>query len=249
MTGSTRTFHLLLALMLTCAGAVTSAAPVGVAGAPAPQATAQALSPSARLSQRITFFLRDQTQGLPGEVSFQIQVPESLSLPDCPDFVLNSPPSARPMGRSSVIVRCPGVTGSWSLTVPVQIQVLASYLVTTRQVPAGQLLTAADLSSRSGDLGLLPANTLTLPEQAIGQAPRSALGAGQPLRREMLRAPEVIRAGQSVKVFSGGAGFEVSNTGTSLNSGGIGTTVRVRLPSGQVVSGVATGTGTVRLSP
>ncbi|MBK6636269.1 MAG: flagellar basal body P-ring formation protein FlgA [Rhodocyclaceae bacterium] len=211
-------------------------------------AQTSALVPAvASLHRQIERFVRDQSAHLPGDVKVVVALPEHTALPECPAFSLSTPSGARTLGRSSVAVRCPALVGSWRLLVPVQIQVIAPYVVTARAIPAGQVLGPDDLSTRTGDLGTLPAGTLTQPEQALGHVTRTALAGAQALRPALLKVVEVVRSGQSVTVLAGGAGFEVRNTGMALNSGGAGSLIRVRLANGQVVNGVATDRGEVRL--
>lgn len=213
----------------------------------AASANAGAPPDPALLQAQIQRFVLEQSTHLPGDVTVSVHLPLGVSLPECPGFSLSTPSGARAMGRSSVAVRCPALAGTWSLLVPVQIQVLAPYLVTARAIPAGQALAADDLTTRTGDLGALPAGTLTQLEQALGQITRTALTGNQTLRPQLLKVVEVVRNGQSVTVLAGGSGFEVRNTGVALNGGGVGALIRVRLANGQVVNGTATPRGEVRL--
>lgn len=207
-----------------------------------------AASDTGALESQIGRFVLEQSSGLPGEVNVIVRLPAGTYLPECKEFSLTSPVHARPLGHSSIAVRCPSLPGSWSLLVPVQIQAIAPYLVAARNVPAGQILGLEDLATRTGDLGNMPPGTLTLPEQAVGQVTRTALPAGQPIRPQLLKVVEVVRSGQSVAVLAGGAGFEVRNTGVAQNGGGTGSMIRVRLGNGQVVTGSATARGEVRLA-
>jgi flagella basal body P-ring formation protein FlgA len=58
----------------------------------------------------------------------------------------------------------------------------------------------------------------------------------------------VIKQGQSVRVISTGAGFSVSAEGKAINNAGVGEVVRVRMESGQTVSGKARADGIVEIS-
>lgn len=212
----------------------------------APGSPGNPVSPGS-LPAELERYLRQQAQEVSADLRFQYSLPDASALPACPRFSFATPPGARNIGRSSVVIRCPEGDPNWSLVLPVQIQAFATYLVSARAIPAGQPLNADDLATRSGDLGLLPVGVLTQPEQAIGQLVRSALAAGQALRPQLLKAQEVIRAGQNVKVIALGQGFEVSNNGVALNAAAVGGSVRVRLANGQVVTGIATAGGLVRL--
>jgi flagella basal body P-ring formation protein FlgA len=74
-----------------------------------------------------------------------------------------------------------------------------------------------------------------------------SLGAGQPLRRDMLRQPHVVTQGQGVKLVSQGPGFQVSAEGRALANAADGQTVLVRGPSGQTISGIARSGGIVEV--
>jgi flagella basal body P-ring formation protein FlgA len=184
-------------------------------------------------------YLRAQTAGLPGTVTFQIgQLDRHARLAACDAFEPFLPSGSRLWGKTTVGVRCLG-PGRWTVYVPVQVRIAGHYLVAARQLAPGQVVGAADLLPQGGDLGALPANTLTDPAQAIGKTTRQAVAAGQPLRSELLSAALVVQQGQSVKLHSSGAGFSVSNEGKALNNAAEGQVVQVRTASGQVVSGIA----------
>lgn len=74
-----------------------------------------------------------------------------------------------------------------------------------------------------------------------------AIGAGQPLRADWLRAPVAVQQGQIVKLFARGNGFSVSHDGRALATAQSGQTVQIRTGSGQVVSGVARPGGLVEV--
>lgn len=191
--------------------------------------------------------LQIQIKGLPGKASYSIGAIGAAGLPPCDGFDVSTTPGASAWGRSSVTVRC--IAGaSWTFLVPVKIRVVGRYVISAQPLGSGQVIDAGDLGYQSGDLGEMPAGTLSDMEQAIGQVSRVALPAGRPLRADMLKEQTVIRQGQSVKVVSRGKGFEVSNEGRALANATIGQVVQVRLGSGQVVSGVAAANGTVEIS-
>lgn len=209
--------------------------------------TGYAQNSDASIRKAVDDFMRIQIKGLPGKASYTIDSIQSGSLPQCSGFDVTMTAGAPSMGRSSVSVRC--LAGaSWTLLVPVRILVLGQYLVSTRSITPGQTLAAGDVSTQTGDLGELPAGTLNVPEQAIGQVARSGLPAGRPLRLDMLKAPTVIQQGQSVKIISRGPGFQVTNEGKALGPGVIGQVVQIRLTSGQVVSGIARSNGEVEIN-
>jgi flagella basal body P-ring formation protein FlgA len=183
-------------------------------------------------------FLSQETRGLPGTVSTTVgAIDPRLSLPACPAMQTFVPQGTRLWGRSSVAVRC--TAPSWLIYVPVSVRVVDSYVVTARPVAQGQMLTAADMVTRRGDLSEFPVGVFASPEAALGHTALVSIAAGQALRRDMLRAPLLIQQGQTVRVVARGQSFEVSTDGRALSNAHADQVVEVRLASGQVVNGLA----------
>lgn len=200
------------------------------------------------VKQVVEEYLRVQTRGLPGDASFSIAAfDQDNNLPPCAMLEAFSPLGARLFGRTHVGVRCQ--TGAqWQVYIPAQIRLIADYLVAARPLAMGEPISSADVIRRRGDLGELPAGVLTREELALGQTPRISIGAGQPLRADLLKRESAVQAGQSVKVVSRGAGFAVSTDGQAMNNAAEGQLARVRIGSGQTVSGVARSGGTVDIT-
>lgn len=208
----------------------------------------QARQDVAPIRQAVHEWLKIQTQGLPGQVSYTIGDlnPDNQLVP-CTSLDVGRPAGARPWGRTHVQVRCLDAAG-WRIHVPVHIRVKADYLISARPIPRGQRVAGDDLLAQQGDLSDLPANILTDPDLAIGKTATVAIPAGRPLRADMLKAQIVVRQGQTVKVASQGPGFSVANDGRALNNATAGEVVQVRLANGQVVSGIASPAGIIEIS-
>ncbi len=193
-------------------------------------------------------YLRIQTQGLPGKVSYSIgQLDSRTQLTPCNAFDPFLPAGSKLWGKATVGVRCLGPS-AWTIYVPVQVTVSGNYLISARTMPAGYVLGAADIVVRSGDLSTLPANVITDQAQAIGKTVKNGFAAGQPLRSDQLIAPWAVQQGQNVKTVSNGPGFSVSSEGKALNNALAGQLVQVRTASGQTVSGIAQAGGIVEVS-
>jgi|694.fasta_scaffold01367_19 flagella basal body P-ring formation protein FlgA len=201
---------------------------------------------SSAIWRAVDEFLLVQIKGLPGTASYSIGNIDAERLAGaCEGFDVSMGNGARPWGRTQVVVRCRG--GTWSLWVPVQIRVVAEYLVIARPINAGQNLTDADIRPQLGELSDLPNGVLMNKDQAIGRAAIASLAAGRPLRADMLRQPTVVQAGQSVKIVGKGSGFQVTNEGRALTNAVVGQVTQVRLNSGQILSGVVRADGTVEI--
>jgi flagella basal body P-ring formation protein FlgA len=208
-----------------------------------PQAT---VDPSA-LRSAVETFMASQIKDFPGQPSYEIgEIKGSKRLGPCDALSVAVPAGGKTWGRISLTVRCTS-GNNWMLQVPVRVRVMAEFLVSTRPLSPGVVLTTDDFMAQSGDLTELPAGILTDPAQVIGRISRAALPAGRPLRADMLRSPTVIQQGQSVKVSSRGPGFEVANEGRALRNASAGEVVQVRLGNGSIVSGVAQSNGSVEI--
>ncbi|SDD23106.1 flagellar basal body P-ring formation chaperone FlgA [Paraburkholderia lycopersici] len=191
-------------------------------------------------------FLQQQSAGLPGRVSITVNPVFPRGLAACASLEPFMPPGARTFGRTSVGVRCIGAK-PWTLYVGARIAVDITYYVAARQIAAGEALSAADFTPRSGDLASLPQTVITDPNQATGAVALARISAGLPLRTDMLRSAASVVIGQTVKVIAVGTNFTISAEGSALNTAEPGQQVRVRTSGGQIISGVVKDAGTVQV--
>lgn len=211
-------------------------------------ATAFAHQDPAPVKQAVEDYLRIQTKGLSGKTSYTVgAIDPANQLPPCAAFQVSQEAGGRLWGRTTVTVQCQA-GAAWSIYVPVHIKIQGRYLVAKKNLGSGQTLVEGDVDVRLGDLTEFPANLLETPEQAYGKTLGVSLAAGQPIRSDALRLPLVIQQGQRVAVVGKGAGFEVSSEGQALNAASEGQVVRVRLSSGQVISGLAKTGGIVEIT-
>lgn len=207
----------------------------------------QAQQDPAPVKKVIENWLKIQTKGLPGQVSWDIGgLDPGNQLASCGQFDISRPAGARPWGRTNLVVRCLGEAG-WRVYVPVHVRVKADYLISARPIAQGQAVSPDDLATELGDLSELPSNILTDATVAVGKVAASSIPAGRPLRADMLKSQTVIRQGQTVKVISRGPGFAVANEGRALANAQQGQVAQVRLGSGQIVSGVAQADGSIEV--
>jgi flagella basal body P-ring formation protein FlgA len=200
------------------------------------------------LYRAVDDFLRTQTRGLPGKVSFRVTpLDPRTQLAECEAFDTFFPTGSGPWGKTTIGVRCLGPS-SWTIYVQAHVSVQANYLVAARPLSAGQTLGESDFLRRTGDLGTLPSSVLLDAGQAVGKTVKIGIAAGQPLRSDQLIEPWAIQLGQNVKTVTRGAGFSVSSEGKALNNATEGQVVQVRTPSGQIVSGIARAGGVVEIT-
>lgn len=201
----------------------------------------------APVKRAVEEFVRTQTQGQPS-VSYVVGTLDPANqLPPCASFAVSLEGGNRLWGRTKVTVRCQA-GASWALFIPVQIKVQGEYFVASRSLAYGRILSKEDLEAKKGDLAELPPDVVMEKQAVVGRSLNVTLAAGQIIRSEALRAPIMVQQGQQVTVISRGAGFQVSSEGQALNSASEGQVVRIRMPNGQVISGLTKGAGTVEIS-
>jgi flagella basal body P-ring formation protein FlgA len=239
-----RLLHIIMLTLITLCASVSAAQSINAASAHAPIQTLQAHD---TLQRAITEYLRVQTGSLPGRVTYSAGAIDSrLMLAACGALEVFLPPGARLWGNTSLGVRC-NAPVAWSIYVAVKVIVTGAYVTTSRALPAGQLLSEADLAINQGDLTQMPGSTITETSQALGKFLVHALAAGQAMRADLLRTPSAILHGQNVKVVSQGKGFSVSAEGKALGNASVGQVAQVRMNSGQTVSGIARADGLVEV--
>ncbi|MGT2469236.1 flagellar basal body P-ring formation chaperone FlgA [Paraburkholderia terrae] len=189
-------------------------------------------------------YLQLQSAGLPGKVDISVATVFPRGLAACTTLEPFLPTGARVWGRTTVGVRCSGER-PWTLYLQAKVSIHATYFLASRSIAPGELLSAADLIARDGDLTLLPQAVITDPAQAVGSVSLMRVSAGLPLRRDMLKSADSVTIGQSVKVVAQGANFAISAEGSAMNNASPGQPVRVKTANGQIIQGIVKDGGTV----
>lgn len=187
---------------------------------------------------------------LPADAELFVEIGEPdarLRLAPCETVQPYVPAGQSLWGRSRVGLRCTQGTVRWSITVPVQVRVYGPAWATVQSLAAGTTLAAEHLERRRVELSAEPSPALAQAEPPLGRVLARALEAGEPLRQQHLRQRQWFAAGAPVQLQLAGAGFAIRTEGQALGPGLDGQTVRVRLESGRIVVGQATGPQEVSL--
>ncbi|AOK60402.1 flagellar biosynthesis protein FlgA [Burkholderia ubonensis] len=234
----------------TAAGAPAARA-LPAAGASAAAAAATVATPPGQqdpdtIRRTALAFLQQQIAGLPGKPAASVASAFPRGLAACTTLEPFLPAGARLWGRTTVGVRCAGER-PWTVYLQAKVTVQATYYTAARQIAPGEVLTAADLVARDGDLTLLPLAVITDPAQAVGSTALARVAAGLPLRQDMLKSAASVSAGQTVRVVAAGPGFTISTEGSALANAAPGQSVRVRMAAGQIVTAIVKDAGTVEI--
>jgi flagella basal body P-ring formation protein FlgA len=201
----------------------------------------------ATLRAVVSAFVQQQTGDIPGKVTYSVgEIDHRIVLRACSKIEAFLPAGSQLLGRVSIGVRCNEPNG-WSIFIPVQIKVSRNLLISARPMTLGQVVHEEDLARQTTEttqnVGITDAG------QVIGKVLRYSIAAGYVIREDMLRAPYLIKQGQSVHLSVQGSGFSLSSSGVALNNASAGESVQIRTVTGRVISGVASDEGVVTITP
>jgi flagella basal body P-ring formation protein FlgA len=164
-----------------------------------------------------------------------------LKLAPCAQTEPYLPAGFKPWGKTRVGLRCLQGPVRWNVTLPLTVKVYGKALVTAAPLPAGSVLSAADLAEAEVDLAAESAPALTDAAQVLGRTLARSMNPGETLRQPHVRPRQWFAAGQTVRLVAVGRGFEVHAEGQAMSPGLEGSTVRVRTEGGRIVTGLAVG--------
>lgn len=148
---------------------------------------------------------------------------------------------------SSVGVRCTGES-SWTLYVPVRVEVLTDVLVLTVPAERGEHLTANHVRVEKRDVAGITQSYLTDLDAIAGMVMRRRALAGTVLNGAVLERETIVERGERVRLEAGGGALSVSVEGEAMADAARGDRVRVKnIASGVVVEGTASEPGLVVL--
>jgi flagella basal body P-ring formation protein FlgA len=188
-----------------------------------------------------------RTLGAPGTTTVETNaVDDRLRLPACTEPLDAQLQRGLVNGQGTVAVVCGGAS-AWRLFVPVRVVEEVTVVVARRGLNAGEVLTAADLETRTQASTSLPYGYLSDAAGAIGLTLRRSVPAGALLAPAALVHPEVVERGALVTLVSGSGPIRVKSAGVALEGGRVKQRVRVRSESGRIVEGVVEASGEVRV--
>ncbi|MEX1760501.1 flagellar basal body P-ring formation chaperone FlgA, partial [Escherichia coli] len=101
---------------------------------------------------------------------------------------------------------------------------------------------------KRGRLDQLPSRTMLDINQAQDAVSLRDVAPGQPIQISMLRQAWRVKAGQQGMVVANGDGFSINSEGKALNNAAVAQNARVRMSSGQVVSGTVDADGNILIN-
>ena len=222
-------------------------------------AVAQGLSPQV-LAQVQQLALAGATVGAPPQARVDVQVgmlDPRYKLAPCAQVQPYLPAGLQMWGRTRIGLRCidgqtrgetrgqtPGQAAGqarWNVSVPVVVKVYARALVAATNLPAGTVLTQAELSAAEIDIAAEPGGVFTDAAALVGRSLSRPVAGGEALRSGSLRQRQWFAAGDTVSVHAKGNGFSAAGEGRAMTAGIEGQDVKVRFENGYMVTGRVVG--------
>lgn len=210
-------------------------------------ATAAEESVNAQIHGAITAALQAQWPGQ--ELDIHLTQPDPrLRLSPCTAPLAVEPLRPGPLGSAMTLAVACAAPQPWRVYVPVQVRSLTDVVVATRQLAAGQILTAQDVAIGRRRMTDLSYGYLKHPEAAIGSSLRRPVAEGGVILPALLAQPMLIRRGQQVVIEAANGLIQVNGAGEALTDGRVGERLKVRnLASGRIVEGRVQTDGRVRV--
>lgn len=197
--------------------------------------------------ERVQAFLYERASALGDEIAIEVSTP-SARLPACENpqpFLTN--PDAELRNRVSVGVRC-GEDGRNVRYLQASVEVAGTYLTLAHDIKRGEIITEDALVSVRGNLSKLPRGAILDADDAIGQAATRRVSEGRALVEHYLHAPRLVKRGDNVVLEVVASGLRVEREAEAIDAGGMGDTVRARLPDRQILEGRVTASGRLALN-
>lgn len=195
------------------------------------------------LNSQLTAWFSERLAGFSDEVVVTLRTPTNL-LPVCEQPALSVSGSAKLWGNVNVQARC----GNEKRYLQVNVQATGNYVVAAAPISRGSALNPTSVTLKRGRLDQLPPRTVLDINQVQDAVSLRDLVLGQPIQLTMLRQAWRIKAGQRVLVIANGDGFRVNAEGKALNNAAVAQNARVRMLSGQIVSGVVDSDGNILIN-
>lgn len=164
-----------------------------------------------------------------------------LRLAPCRRVEPRWPDQAAPGQPLRVALRCVDGDKPWQVWLPIQVRLFAPAVVILRPLPAGTVISAADLQLADADWAAQPRMPFARIDELVGRTLARPLAAGHALRATDLRERQWFASGEAVQLLARGAGFTVAGEAQALGPGIEGRPVRVRTEAGRVLQGMPVG--------
>lgn len=216
-------------------------------------AAAQAQAPAAGLNPQLLAQVQQMVEAgaraaMPTQTRVEVELGRldpRLRLAPCRQVQPYLPIGLQMWGRTRIGLRCldvqSGGQARWNVSLPVLVKVYARALVAAAPLPAGTLLTQAQLAAAEIDIAAEPGAVFTDTAPLIGRTLSRPLAVGEAVRSSSLKQRQWFAAGDTVMVQASGPGYAIAGEGQAMAVGLEGQDVKIRFENGRTVTGRAVG--------
>ncbi|KCU93426.1 flagellar basal body P-ring biosynthesis protein FlgA [Salmonella enterica subsp. enterica serovar Cerro str. FSL R8-0235] len=187
------------------------------------------------INAQLATWFSQRLAGFSDEVVVTLRSSPNL-LPSCEQPAFSMTGSAKLWGNVNVVARC----ANEKRYLQVNVQATGNYVA----VAAPKTLFAGECAS---DRQLCRRTVLDIRQIQDAVSLRD-LAPGQPVQLTMIRQAWRVKAGQRVQVIANGEGFSVNAEGQAMNNAAVAQNARVRMTSGQIVSGTVDSDGNILIN-
>ena len=172
-----------------------------------------------------------------------------LRLPQCPvALTAYLPTDANPIRATTVGVKCPQGQ-SWSLFVPVRVNIYTHAIVSPNTIARGSLIRYEDVTLTEVNINQLHHGYFSQTSEVVGKLAKRQIRPGTVINRHAIAEPMIVKRGQPVTIHASKGGLTVSMKGEAMQDGAIKSLIRVKnLASGRVIRGTIVGSGQVSVT-
>ena len=201
------------------------------------------LAQAADIQTQLRDFFSTRLTGFSDEVNVSLRNTQNLKLA-CENPTFSTPGNSRLWGNLTVLAQC----GNAKQYLQVSVQAVGDYVVAATPIVRGAPIEAQSVTLMRGRLDQLPPRTMLTLAQAEDAISLRDVAIGQPIQLSMVLQSWRVKAGQKVQVIAQGEGFSINGEGQALNNAGVSQNARVRMSSGQVVSGQVNTDGNILIN-
>ena len=157
------------------------------------------------------------------------------------------PENALKKSKFSVKVRC-GAKQNWSVHVPVNVRHFGPVVIATRHLSRTNRIKPDDIQIKEMEITRLNSSYFDKPQQVIGMIVKQPWRAGRALHPRMIRAPHLVKRGESVTIVAHNPNFNIRMKGRALMPGAKGQRIKVKNTSSKkTLEAVVISRGIVRV--
>jgi flagellar basal body P-ring formation protein FlgA len=151
-------------------------------------------------------------------------------------------------GNTSLDIRCPHPT-SWSIHLPVRVDVYDDVLVSRIPLVRGQSLSSSDVKFKKTNTSTLHRGYFRHIDDLHNLQVKNNLSTNIVLNPSNLAPRKLIKSGQKVTIVLNFNGLQVKSSGEALNSASEGQLIKVRnTGSNKIIQGIVSANGQVKVS-